>query len=338
MKIINGISSVSLQSTRYLSDALRELGHESDIVVYRGNRLLIGYEDINLDLNMKNYFKYPRYIVRILRFFFHCIKKYDVFHFHFGHSLLPKNIDLWLLRKLNKKVYMEYHGSELRRKSVYEAKNVYNKGFSGVEDKISYKMQWRIAKNVNGIIVHDYELKEHLYDFGVNEFVLPLRIEIKRFIPNYPKKTSKVLIVHSPSNRETKGTLFLIEAIDQLSKNYEIDFRLVEGLSNEKAKEIYEKADIIVDQLLIGTYGMFAIESMAYGKPTVCYIREDLINSFPEPPPICNANINNIKEKLEELIIDFDFRYQMGIKGRKYIEKYHDSNLLANKAVEIYNS
>lgn len=338
MKILNGISSVSLQSTRYLSDAFISMGYESDVVVYRGNPLIVGYEDKSLEINKKSYFKYPLYIVKVLKFFFQSVIKYDVFHFHFGYSLLPYNIDLWVLKVLNKKVFMEYHGSELRRRSVYETKNIFHKGFSGVEDKASYKMQRRIAKNINGIIVHDQELKEQLFDFDVKIFMLPLRIDINKFQPQLQEKGDKVLIVHSPSSRETKGTFYIIEAIKELSKKHKIEFQIIEGISNQDAKESFAKADIIVDQLLIGTYGMFAIECMAYGKPTVCYIREDLVKSFPEPPPIYNANIDNIKEKLEELIVDSNLRYQIGEKSRGYIEKYHNSNIVANKALEIYRS
>ncbi len=338
MRILNGISTVSLQSTRYLTDALKDLGHIAEVVVYRENPLLVGLEDENLNIEKEKYYMYPIFIFRIIKFILKSIKKYDIFHFHFGYSLLPFNLDLWILKKLNKKVFMEYHGSELRRKSVYESKNVYHNGFIGIEDKKSYKLQKRIAKNVDGIIVHDQELKEQLFNFDVNVYVLPLRINTKKFEPHFPTNREKLLIVHSPSKRETKGTKYIVEAIKELSKVYNIEIQIVEGLPNEKAKEIFIKADIIVDQLLIGTYGMFAIECMAYGKPTVCYIREDLLDSFPEAPPIYNANIDNIKDKLEELIVDFDIRYRIGVESRRYIEKYHDSYIIAAKALEIYNS
>ena len=93
-----------------------------------------------------------------------------------------------------------------------------------------------------------------------------------------------------------------------------------------------------MDQLLVGTYGMLAIECMAYGKPTICYIRDDLTSKFPDELPILNANTSNIRDKLEKLINDFDLRNKLGRASRKYVEKYHDSNMLAEKALQIYNS
>ena len=44
-----------------------------------------------------------------------------------------------------------------------------------------------------------------------------------------------------------------------------------------EAMKLYAQADLVIDQLLAGWYGGFAVETMAMGKPVVCYIRaEDL--------------------------------------------------------------
>ncbi|MGS0972992.1 MAG: hypothetical protein ACVCEJ_07155 [Candidatus Izemoplasmataceae bacterium] len=338
MNILNGISSVSAQSTKYLSEELKRLGHISDIVVYRGQKILKGYEDINLNIELDNYLKYPIYLVKILIFFIKSLIKYDVFHFHFGRSLLPNNIDLWFLKKFKKRIFMEYHGSEIRKKSMFMLKNPTNDKsiILGIDDHKSFKLQKRISKYVDGVIVHDYELKEHLYDLNVNVYLLPLRIDLREFKPYYPKNKSVVKIVHAPSKRDVKGTKFVLDAINKLKLNYQIDFILVEGISNIEAKNIYKTADIIVDQLIVGTYGMLAIESMAYGKPTVCYMRQDLLDFYEEPPPVYSANIYNIYGKLERLVMDYELRYILGKAGRKYVEKYHDAYDLAIKSIAIY--
>jgi len=336
MRILNGTSSVSLQSTRYLSDALIELGHEADILVYRSNSLLIGYEDININIDIKKHLKYPAYILKIMIVFLKCIFKYQVFHFHFGRTFFPCNLDLFVLHLLGKSIYMEYHGSEIRRKSIFKNMNDSLEYFSGVDDNVSYKLQKRISKFSNGILVHDYELMENLYNLGKPVYLLPLRIDVGKFIPKYPESTDEICIVHAPSKRKTKGSQYILKAIDNLSSRYKIKFILIEGVPNSELKKIIMESDIVIDQLIIGSYGMYSIESMAMGKPTVCYLREDLIDKFPEIPPIYNANINNIEEKLEELITDYSLRYDLGKRGRKYIEEFHDSRKIAKKALEIY--
>lgn len=51
MNILNGVSSVSKQSTKYLTNELNTLGHNADIVIYKGQELLKGYEDVNLNID-----------------------------------------------------------------------------------------------------------------------------------------------------------------------------------------------------------------------------------------------------------------------------------------------
>ena len=39
---------------------------------------------------------------------------FDVFHFHFGTSFLPRQIDLGLLRTMGKRIVFHVHGCEVR--------------------------------------------------------------------------------------------------------------------------------------------------------------------------------------------------------------------------------
>ena len=43
----------------------------------------------------------------------------------------------------------------------------------------------------------------------------------------------------------------------------------------------YRDADIVVDQLLAGWYGGFAVEAMALGKPVIAYLRESDLHHVP---------------------------------------------------------
>ncbi|WP_404405211.1 glycosyltransferase family 1 protein [Jeotgalibacillus malaysiensis] len=337
MRVFNGVSGTSLQSTKALSESLKKMNNKSKIIIYRENRLLKDLEDYNLNIDTKNIILYPIYALRIIKLFINSIKEFDVFHFHSGHSILPNNIDLVFLKIFKKKVFMEYHGSEIRREAIFNKKNTHGIDIGCLKEEKSYKLQKRISKHVNGIIVHDMELDEQLFDLRVKKYELPLRINVNNIKASYPIKKSEIIIVHAPSKRGKKGTEFLIEAIKNLENNYNIKLILIENVSYKEALKIYEKADIIVDQLLIGTYGMFSIEAMALGKPVITYLREDLVASFPNDLPIYNSNIFNIEKDLELLIKNPDLRYEIGVKCRKYVEKYHDSDKLAKKAIEIYS-
>jgi len=317
------------------------MGHQADVVVYRSNRLLSGYEDRSLNVDLTKPWLAPKYGLAVIRFFFECLKKYDVFHFHYGHSLFPLNVDLIFLKWFKKRVFMEYHGSDVRRRAVFEERNPYSAHFPPsalLEERESYRRQRRIAAHVDGIIVHDEELREHLYPLNKSVWVVPLRLDLSKFPCERQISRNTLVIAHAPSRADLKGTSEIAEAITKLSEAYDIDFQLVSGVSHEEAIETYRRSDIVIDQLIAGSYGMLAIESMALGKPVVGYIRSDLVCRFPEAPPIYNATVDNIFERLEDLVKDPDLRQQLGSAGRAYVERNHDSMTVATLVAEAYSA
>jgi glycosyltransferase involved in cell wall biosynthesis len=51
-----------------------------------------------------------------------------------------------------------------------------------------------------------------------------------------------------------------------------------------------QEADVVVDQLIGGSFGYFAVEGMAFGKPVVCYIKDPSRVADPASFPIINAD------------------------------------------------
>nr|WP_242637877.1 MULTISPECIES: glycosyltransferase [Bacillaceae] len=78
---------------------------------------------------------------------------------------------------------------------------------------------------------------------------------------------------------------------------------------------------------------------MALGKPVVTYIRPDLAeSSFPSDLPIVNANPDNLFEQVKKLLTNPELRRQYGIKGRRYAEKYHSHDRVADQLIKIYSN
>ena len=149
-----------------------------------------------------------------------------------------------------------------------------------------------------------------------------------------PRQTIKIL--HAPNHRNIKGTPFVIQAADRLiSEGYPVELVLAERRSNNEILALIHDADIVVDQLVIGWYGMFGVEAMAHGRPVICYLREDLCSLFkfagvmdPEDPPVLNTNYGSIYEQLKLLVESKDIRLTLGARGRQYIEKWHSTEAL----------
>ncbi|WP_245330804.1 glycosyltransferase [Acetoanaerobium pronyense] len=265
------------------------------------------------------------------------INENDIFHFHFGTSLTLDYSDLPLLKELQKKVVMQYWGSDIRLYSKAVKMNPYIKVKDMNEDRIKRKLEL-VSKYIPDCIV-DYELAEYAKEFHENIHYTKVAINLDEYNYSYCNESSerKITIVHAPTSPEHKGTDFILRAISELSINFDIDFELVEGKSNEEAKKIYMKADLVIDQILAGSYGVFAVEAMAMGKPVICWISDFMKEQYPEDLPIISANPDTIKNTLEKLLKNRDSLKEIGNDGRKYVEKYHDVNCISKNMIEIYN-
>lgn len=330
MRVLHGMSEVAGQGS-YSVKGLRENGIDAKMAVWRKNPS--GYPcDYCLNIG-KNRLLYPIYFLKMLGFAIYALFKFDCFHFHFGWSLLPGGMDLKIIKLLRKKVFMEFHGSDIRwtfNREPYEHLELPKEN-----PKRQKKIQ-KILKYVDGIILHDEELRKHLPETNTPIYIVPLRLDIKRFTPIYPSEdVEEPIIVHAPSKRSNKGTEYLFEALKHIKHPFK--FVLVENKPQSEAIEIYKSADIIVDQLLAGTYGVFSIESMALGKPVIVNVNKEMQREFPDELPLVSANTDTIVRQLESLITDPKRRRTIGIYSREYAEKYHDCKKNATILEKIYN-
>jgi len=62
-------------------------------------------------------------------------------------------------------------------------------------------------------------------------------------------------IVHAPSDANIKGTKLIIEALDVIRSEFEFELVIVQNRSHEEAMQLYESADVAIDQVLAGWYG-----------------------------------------------------------------------------------
>jgi glycosyltransferase involved in cell wall biosynthesis len=269
------------------------------------------------------------------------IEQYDVFHFHFGETFFKDRSDLAILKNHGKKLVVQHRGSDVRMFSVASS---FGNPFVRVkggrrreENKIRHKLE-ELSEYIDHAVVADYELYPYIEKYYKYVHVLRQFITLDKFIPVYPSKDSESpLIIHAPTNPYLKGTEYVLEAVERLRRNnIQFDFQLVENMTHDNAIQCYRKADIIIDQLLQGSFGVFGLEGMALGKPVLCYIREELRDKYPPLLPIVNVDPNNLYRVLEQLILKPRLRHLIGLASREYIEDYYDSRSLAKDLKQIY--
>jgi glycosyltransferase involved in cell wall biosynthesis len=149
-------------------------------------------------------------------------------------------------------------------------------------------------------------------------------------------------IIHAPSNRAVKGTKYIVEAIEALrASGVEIDFALVENLTNAEARRLYETADLAIDQVLAGFYGAMAVELMALRVPVICYLRDEDLHVLPREMrtalPLINATPSTLREVLRSWLTGRrDELRSRGEQSREFVQRWHNPREIAAATLRDY--
>ncbi len=235
----------------------------------------------------------------------------DVFHFHFGLTLVPQSLQFPILRAARKKSVMHYLGSDIRGKTPE---------------------QLAPGRKADARVVGSYDAIRWVPDAEV----IPPGVDLARIAPAPPSDRARPLIVHAPSSRRRKGTEHVIAAVEGL----DADLELVEGMHHDEALERYRAADIVVDQLNAGWYGLFAIEAMALGKPVVTFLHDEAVRrseeAFGTRVPIVSATAATLREAVRPLVSDASRRRELGAASRAYVERVHDVERVTDRLLDLY--
>ena len=119
------------------------------------------------------------------------------------------------------------------------------------------------------------------------------------------------------------------------------DLVLVEGLHHDEAFERYREADIVVDQLNAGWYGLFAIECMALGKPVVTFLHDEAVRrteeELGERVPIVRATKRR-PARAARAARRLGRRAARGSapSRARYVERVHDLERVADRLLALY--
>lgn len=321
-----------------MAEALRSLGVDATALSYISHPY--GFRsDIELDLQ-----RLPRAIrpIRMFLFAVHALRHYDLFHFHYGNSLLPAQLDLPIFKSLGKRIAVHFHGSDIRNQEfVLHIADRYLKPeqTKGDVPPLSTESQrrrvarWRSYANAIFVSTPD------LLKIVPEAVYIPQPIDLSQweFVSIENPHRSPLVVLHMPSHRGMKGTEFVLKSVAQVnSLGHNLELRLAEGYNRNEVRELYKDADIVIDQLLIGAYGLVSVEAMATGRPAICYISDDVRPLYPDSLPVLSATPLDLGDVLLKLITNNSLREHLGHEGRGYVERYHDARTVAEALLDYY--
>jgi len=144
-------------------------------------------------------------------------------------------------------------------------------------------------------------------------------------------------VIHAPNHRHVKGTAYLLAAVERLrARGIPVELVLIEGVARHEALRIYETADIVADQFIIGSWGVFAAEGMSLGKPVMTYLSQETLGDPLWNHPIANTTPENLEKVLAVLLLVPDLRVRLGSAARESIERYQSIVPMADLFGRIY--
>jgi len=239
--------------------------------------------------------------------------EYDIYHLEGGLGFLRSGEIVRELKSMGKKIVTMYYGSDLRLRGVLP-----------VIDEVS---------DIDLTIEYD-----HLKLNPKLRFVF-LPVDLSRFPKADPGRREEPLrIGHSPTRRELKGTSAVISAVEEVSKDHSVELVLIEGLPYEQAIRLKATCQVFIDQVgsTGGTgYGVSSVESMAMGIPTVSDFAPGLAEFLPDHPFVL-ATPETLAARIVPLVKDPDMRKMKGEEGRRWVERNHHADRVAEKIYAMY--
>ena len=306
---------------------------------------------------------------------FRALRDFDVIHFNFGRTIAPsldsmararsagpawlaamyrtyasllEFRDLPLLRFAGKRIAVTFQGDDARQGDEC-AKRFEINATSEVEP--GYYTPESDARRRR--VIEHFDAHADLI-YTVNPDLLQVLPERARFVPyahvdargirpsGTRQHSGPPVIVHAPTHRGVKGTRHILAACERLAaEGRRFELRLVEGMSRESALAVYQEADLLIDQLLLGWYGGVAVEFMAMGKPVACYVRPSDLDGIPPAMRDALPIIGITPESVHAVLADWLERppsawQRLGQQSRGFVERWHDPERIARQLARDY--
>lgn len=310
------------------------------------------------------------------KFLLRSLSQFDIFHFNFGSSTMPRGfrsrsqtksllgrlgqwyartielVDLPLLKRAGKGIVVTFQGDDIRQGDycrehfpIHFANEVHADYYPPEVDPLKRRWIETFDRYADRIYTVALDLGHVLPPRA--QFLPYCHVDFRDWQPVYPTTPAggKLTVMHAPTDRAVKGTRFVLEAVERLRSVDRIDFNfvLIENMTHEAAKQAYRRADLLIDQLLVGSHGGLAVELMALGKPVVCYLRPEDKRFMPPAMnaqmPIIEAEPNTIYAVLREWLTTRRGELaELGRRSRAFVEAWYDPVAIASQLKADYEA
>ncbi|GAA0571688.1 hypothetical protein HPO96_32500 [Kribbella sandramycini] len=251
-----------------------------------------------------------------------------------GHS--DAAADIAVLQEAGVDVALLFHGSDIRLPSRHAARERFSP--FAHQDEFTHKLEVQARRHA--------ELIESL---GLPVFVstpdllidVPQATWLPVVIDPAPWATAarplfsaeRPIVVHAPSSSRLKGSARIDEVLTGLQERGLIEYRRITGIAHAEMPSVIGSADIVVDQLGIGLYGVAAAEALAAGRIVVSYVGSELrarVRSLTgREVPIVEADDDTLSDVVGDLVANPQAAADQAAAGPGFAAELHDGRRAA---------
>jgi glycosyltransferase involved in cell wall biosynthesis len=331
MRVLHAPAEIAGQAS-VLARALRAIGVDAHSLAYNPGFPQYRPDELRPYDAMPPFQRYLGYLASAAR----NLGRWDLYHFHFGRTLVPPhNPDLPLVKALGGRVVFHYHGCDIRNRAhMLEAHA--RATCTECDPFCIPARQKRILASGRRWADGEFISTPDLIESAPRAEHLPVAADLADYACAPPRGAPK-LVVHAPTNRLIKGTRYVARAFEALGPRFPaVRFVIAEQLPWRDLVALLAEADVVVDQVFMGWYGMVAVEAMALGKPVLCHIRADFEPRLGDCP-ILRCTLEDLPSRLA-LVLGGTDRAALGEQGRAYVERVHAAPVIAARLVERYRA
>lgn len=162
----------------------------------------------------------------------------------------------------------------------------------------------------------------------------PVVVEPARWEGPRPSSTGLPVVCHVPSNGTIKGTELVRPSMEVLAASGVVRYREVRGVPSAQMPAMWARADIVLDQFRLGSYGVAACEAMAAGCVVVGHVTAEVRAIVRESTglelPVVEATPDDVGDVVERLARDPEERAARAAAGRAFVRDVHDGRRSAD--------
>jgi glycosyltransferase involved in cell wall biosynthesis len=223
--------------------------------------------------------------------FLRSLGNYDVWHYHYPYGSLKE----YLKERKGQKVFLKhYHGDDLRGKHEDDFCMV------STPDLLKYAPTGTWVPN-------------------------PIDFDAISKIKNGASERKVLKVAHYPYYQLMKSYDDpYSEALNDLERQNLCEVVRVIGVPHNIALQMIADCDVVLGKIIpgMGWFSKFELEGMAFGKPVIAYVSDELYEKY--RPPIYRTTQTTFKDDLKAFLADPEEKSRLAREGKEYVLKYHD--------------